>query len=52
MTENVYCHICGKEYDMCDPAITFWYVDGVWECREEEGCFARRAQTPEWTGCG
>ena len=40
---DVFCEICGKKWDSRDPAVSYIYGDGRWECYSEVECFARYA---------
>lgn len=40
---DVFCNICGARYLEQDPAVTWIYGDGVWECADESLCADRRA---------
>ena len=37
------CDICGRSYDLRDPAVRWLNVDGVWTCADESACFDRLA---------
>jgi hypothetical protein len=40
---NVYCEICGKEWDSRDPDVFWLNIDRAWFCADEGLCFERRA---------
>jgi hypothetical protein len=40
---DVWCEICGHQWDSRDPGVRYIYGDGRWECYDEAQCFGRRA---------
>lgn len=38
---DVFCDICGKQWDMRDPGVNRF--TSVWECADESLCFERKA---------
>jgi hypothetical protein len=40
---DVFCSICGHQWDMRDPGVSYRYMDAVWECHDESLCFERKA---------
>lgn len=41
--EVAFCEICGKQWEVLDPAVRYVHGDGRWECADEVACFDRRA---------
>ena len=38
---NVWCEICGKQWDSRDHGIRYWYGEGDWSCDDTVACFDR-----------
>lgn len=49
---SAFCDICGKGYDMRDPAIRWLAIDGAWTCADEVACFDRKAAVDECMAAG